>query len=418
MSKTEVFNTDFSEISQIDDTLDVNEIFAVQPAIGDDPEKDVKKDEKPGDDPDDDTKDTKDTKDPSVEANINKVLEDTKTDDDGVKEDKDDKGIIDDKAPASKQIDDFSSSNAPFTIIFARDLDKQGLLSSFDEEVFTKAIEKDGEATALRNLIQAEVTSNIEVAKQDLDAGYQDYLNMVGKGVTPEAAGNLLELKERFNSIDADKLIEDDNTKQRREIITDYFNLTTQMSDAKVKDFVDRSFDMGNDVEDSKEYLETLKLMVTKNITQQEETAKEQQKLNDQAKQQRLEELKDDINAINEIIPGQKLNKQTKQDMYGMLIKPVQDKDGRTTNQLWAKRAEDPMFFDARVAYLLHTGYFEKDKPWDKIKNIKTSKEASELEDYLSDKSNTASRSGINLSLGKQDQNLRDIIKSTGSILK
>ena len=412
MSKTDVFNTDFSEISELDDTLDVNEIFAEQPAIAD-PAKPVEEEKKIEDEP------TKKVEDPSVELDINKVLESSKPADEGTKEDikKDDTDTIDGGAPASKRIDDLSSSDAPFTIIFARDLDKQGLLSSFDEETFTKSIEEKGEATALRELLQSEVNSNIEAAKQDLDVGYQDYLKMIGKGVAPEEAGSLLELKERFGSISVESLEEDDNIEKRKTLITDYFRLTTQMSNDKIKKLVDRSVDMGDDVEDSKEYLEALKKLVTSNIKQQEDDALEQTKRNDLVKAQKLEELKDGINAINEIIPGQKVNKQTKQEMYGMLIKPVQDKNGRTTNKIWAKRAEDPMFFDSRIAYLLHTGYFEKDKPWDKIKNIKTSKEASELEDYLSDYKNTSSRSGINLNLEKQDQNLREIIKATGSIL-
>jgi len=411
MSKAEVFNTDFSEMSELDNTLDVNEIFAEQPAIEDEPVKTVEEDKKTEDDS------GKKIDDPSIELNVNKVLEDIKPDDGETKEEDDDKEITDGKVPASKRTESFSSSDAPFTIIFARDLDKQGLLSSFDEEDFTKAVEEKGDAVALRELLQNEVNSNIEAAKKDLDAGYQDYLQMIGKGVPPETAGNLLELKKKFDSVEAEKLGEEDNIEQRRSLMTDYFSLTTQMSDAKIKQLVDRSFDMGDDVEDSKEYLEALKTLVADNIAQQEAAAKEQQRLNDQAKQQRLEELKDGINAINEIIPGQKVNKQTKQEMYDMLIKPVQDKNGRTTNKIWAKRAEDPMFFDSRIAYLLHTGYFEKGQPWNKIKNIKTSKEASELEDYLSNKKNTGSRSGMNLNLGKQDQNLKAIIKATGSIL-
>lgn len=414
MSKKDVFDVDFSEMSQVDSSLDINEIFANQPAIEEEPEKVEDKVEVKEEEPEAKPLENKELESP-VDKNINKIFEDINLDDDGVK--KESEEIDDEGAPASKRTEKLSSSDAPFTIIFARDLDKQGLLSSFDEENFNKLIEEKGEATALRELIQGEVNSNVDAVKKDLDTGYQSYLEMVGKGVAPEAAGSLLELKERFNSIDVEKLGGEDSIAQRRKIMTDYFGFTTQMSEDKIKKLVDRSVDMGDDVEDSKEYLETLKTMVADNIVQQEESAKEQQEQAKQVKQQRLEELKDGINAINEIIPGQKVNKQTKQEMYDMLIKPVQDKDGRTTNKIWAKRADDPMFFDSRIAYLLHTGYFEKDKPWDKIKNIKVSKEASELESYLSNRKNTGSRSGTNLNLELQDQNLKEIIKSTGSIL-
>ena len=89
----------------------------------------------------------------------------------------------------------------------------------------------------------------------------------------------------------------------------------------------------------------------------------------------------ENINSLDEVIPGVAINKQTKVQMFESITKAVQDKQGRTTNAIWAKRAEDPMFFDERLAYLFATGFFEKGKPWVKAGQAKTTKEISDLAD-------------------------------------
>jgi hypothetical protein len=107
-----------------------------------------------------------------------------------------------------------------------------------------------------------------------------------------------------------------------------------------------------------------------------------------------MESLRDTVNTVDEIIPGVGINKQTKVKMYEILTKEVQDNKGRPTNALWAKRAEDPIYFDSRLAYLLETGFFDKGKTWTKASQSRTTKEISELEKVLSDKKNTSTKSG------------------------
>jgi len=120
---------------------------------------------------------------------------------------------------------------------------------------------------------------------------------------------------------------------------------------------------------------------------------------------------------MQEVIPGQKINKQTKDKIYNDIIKPVMDKFGQTTNTIWAKRSEDPIDFDTKIAYLYETGFFEKGKSWDKVKRVKTTRESSELEEHLSKRRNTSSSTGITPRGEVVDKDLQSIIDSTGSIL-
>ena len=126
-----------------------------------------------------------------------------------------------------------------------------------------------------------------------------------------------------------------------------------------------------------------------------------------------MDTLKENINSLSEIIPGVPINKQTKIQMFEAITKPIQDKQGRTTNALWAKRAEDAMFFDERLAYLYSTGFFDKDKPWTKASQAKVTKEISALEAALEKKKNTGTTSGTStFKTQAQDKTSRDNIES------
>lgn len=408
MSNKGVFDQDFSEMVELDTSLDVNDVFSSLPA-NDEGEEDATADvEDPSD---------KESKKADVDENaaldVNKILE-SSTDGEGSEGDD-----LDDSDPASDNTNE-NSSEAPFTVIFAKDLMKQGLLSSFDEEEFANKTKELGEAGALRDLIQTEIDLNINTAKEDLDEGFKSYLTLLEGGFSQEDAASLSSLQKQFNSIKPEELENEENEALRKKVLTDYFKLTTQMPDSKIDKVVQRSLDLGEDVEDSKEYLDAIKDMLKKQIVTQEEENKNNLKISEQKRLKSLDDLKETINSISEIIPGQIINKQTKDKMYEAIIKPVEDKQGRKTNALWAKRAEDPMHFDSRLAYLLETGFFEKDKPWNKIKSVKTTKEVSDLEKYLSSSKNTGSISGrAAMSIDAlETASLRKTLDATRSILK
>lgn len=169
------------------------------------------------------------------------------------------------------------------------------------------------------------------------------------------------------------------------------------MSDAKIEKTVQSSIDLGDDVDEAKEYLNELKDLIKNEITAEEQEAQKAQALQVEENRRSLEALKDSINSLNEIIPGVQINKQTKVKMYEDISKPVQDSKGRVTNAIWAKRSEDPMFFDSRLAYLLETGYFVKGATWNKASQAKVTTEISDLEKALQDKSNTVSKTGTHV---------------------
>jgi hypothetical protein len=410
----DVFKEDLGDVLEFDDTLDINTVLGSIPAIEDSIKNPPAKEE-------DKVKKDGGKKEPSLE-NIDKVLEkqSTETDKDKKIVDKvvEDIEKTDDKASASLNKTTDDTSDAPFTVIFARDLVTQGLLSSFNEKKFIEDSKDLGEAEALRNLIKSEIDTNTEAITKDLDAGYQEYLSLIGKGVPAESAGDLLSLKTRFDGIKLDELIKEENVDLRKQVMTDYYKLTTKMSDSKIEKAVKNSIDLGEDIEDSKEQLTTLKGIIKDEITAEEQEAQRVQKLQEEENRRSRESLQEGINSLGEIIPGVQINKQTKVKMFEDITKPVQDNKGRTTNAIWAKRSEDPMFFDSRIAYLLETGYFEKGKVWNKVSQAKTTTEISELEKALQGKSNTGTKSGSHVikTLTEEDKTSKSNIDSMRGI--
>lgn len=413
MSKN-ALDTDFGDVADFGSTIDINEILDKTPAI--DPDEEEIDDDKKGDD------DKKKDSSPDDDLNdINRILDkaEDETDDEGGDDDEDEEVEKDKDSDPSPDDTQTSSSDAPFTVIFARDLMERGVLSDFNEEEYQKLIETEGEASAFRALIQSEVDGAIEETKADLDEGYQHYLELIGQGVPDEAAGSLVGLNEKFNKISDDDLDDETQTELRKSVLSDYYKLTTRFSDAKIEKLVTNTVDMGEDIMESKEALKNIKSIITEQLDAQKAEAQRQRDLAVQERTRQMELLKDHINALSEIIPEQRINKQTKEKMYNLITKPVQDNAGRTTNAIWAKRSEDPISFDAKLAYLVETGFFEKDKPWDKMKNIANTKKASALEKHLDTKKNTGSSSGTSVvrNMDQSQVNIKKLIDSTKSIL-
>lgn len=398
-----VFDQSIEDMLELDRSLDINSMLNDLPALETEEKKEesVEKEDK--------------TEEKEVKLDINKVLDKPVEKEEDEEEDVKEK---DEKAPATNESSsDEKSSDAPFTVIFAKDLVKQGLLSSFNEEEFNKSIKEIGEADTLRNLIRDEIEANIEAAKSDLDLGYKEFLALTGKGVPAESAGSLIELKTRFESIKLEDLTNEDNVELRRKVMTDYFKLTTSMSDAKIDKLVQSSIDLGDDIDDSKEYLASLKTAIKEQIAEEEAEAANQLALKEDEKKRVLNSLKETINTMDDVIPGVSINKQIKTKMYDHLTKEVTDSKGRITNSLWAKRAEDPIYFDSKLAYLLETGFFEKGKPWNKAGQAKVTKEITSLESALESKKNTKTSLGSPvISNLEQDKTSKDNIDSMRGI--
>jgi len=275
-----------------------------------------------------------------------------------------------------------SSDDEPFTLVLARYQLEQGVLSSLDEEKLQEIIEKDGEAAAFSYLIQNEVETNSKVVSDKLDDYSKEYAELRKSGFATEEAGNALLTLEALDSITEDDLGEEDKEDLRRTIIKENYKATTSFSESKIDRLVKRAFDINADVEDAQEALESLREAKKQELVDAKENQKKAQEDAQESYNESLQSLGKHIDALEEIIPGKKINKQTKTKIKDIITKPVkQSEDGYAMNAIWAKRHEDPESFDTVMSYLFLSGVF--DGKWDQITKTVNTKLTTKLEDKL-----------------------------------
>lgn len=284
-----------------------------------------------------------------------------------------------DKTPAP---DDNNSSSNSFALVFARFLKEQGALSDLNEEELTETF-KEGEESDhiafVKDLLAKEISNDL---KKEYDEDYQNYLKLKETGISPEEAFNVVDAKSQLGSINVEDLEKEDNVELRKQLITEnYKRLMPSADEKKIKRLVDGHVATGEDIEMAKEAHSDL---VKFYEDYEKELIKNKQQAEIKQKQDRIEQekkTKEIIQSIDEIIPGQKINKQTKEKIEEAIFKPVKTVNGKSLNAIALKRAENPVKFDAVVAYLILTGAF--DGKWEKVQTSMKSKVVDDLKNTL-----------------------------------
>jgi len=302
-------------------------------------------------------------------------------------EDAEDKG---NKPPAS---DDTDSSDEPFALVFAKHLKEQGLVSSFDEEEFKKLLEDEGPDGALETMFLSEIENVKKDVSADLDEYSKEYAQLREMGYSAEEAGNFIGSVEEIENLKEEDLEKEDSADVRKKILSQHYKATTTFSDEKIKKLVQRSIDLGDDVDDAKEALTGLKELSKKQLEDlKQQQADQEQQAKDNYKKY-VQSLDKTLKDIKEIIPGQEISPRTRNKIKDMITKPVkQDEQGNVLNGIWSKRSEDSINFDTKLAYLIDIGVF--DGNWDKINKIATTKVSSKIKDYIDNQDSKAGFKG------------------------
>lgn len=300
----------------------------------------------------------------------------------------------DDGTPPSKTKG--SSSSSPFKP-FAKALSEEGFLPSFEDEDFDKLVEEfGGEAEALMELSRRSINEEIDAYKKDADEDYKAFLEARDSGLDLNQWADVYEAKKSYASITEDKIEEDEDLQKSlisqnlryRGIPEDEIADTIESFETTGKLFINAK----------KAHSNLLK------ITEQQETKLKEDKVKQEeaVKKQRednLKSLRKEVDALTEVIPGIKINKQIKDKIYSSITTPVKTgTNGEPLNLAMAKRAENPLKYAIIENYLLEMGVF--DGNWDKIVARQKSKALNELSKVLSDDKNTSFKPGKS-TLGK-----------------
>ena len=249
-----------------------------------------------------------------------------------------DKENLEDKEEDS---DDGKSSSQKLYSSLASALAEEGILSSLDENTEIKSSDD------LFGLIKTEIQKN---RYADLNEDQKSYLKALESGIPKEEFHAHKQTELQLESIEEQELT--DNAELRKAIIIADFKEQGIAEERAIK-LAQRSIDLGEDLEDAKEALASIKVINKSKFEErlakaQKEKADAQKRSDDEIKQ-----IKDTLFNAKEIIPGLGINEKVKKEVYDQMTKPIfNDDKGIQYNALTKARLDNPVDFTVKMHYL------------------------------------------------------------------
>jgi len=322
----------------------------------------------------------------------------TETDDTGETKDTD---TTTEETPSGESAD---SSKFPYST-FAKALYEEGVLTSFDEEEFSKLAEESGEVEALFSLIGTTINGEVDKELNKFSPEQRDVIDAIGKGVSLEKYLQVKAKQQNYSSVKVEELSDDDSLCKR--LIEDDL-VARGYSSEEIKETIEDIDSLGKLEARGKSSLKRLQKTQADDLKKSKEDADKRNRDLEIQNKQALSNLRTSIDRIKEVIPGMKVNAPTKNKMYEALTTPAaQTADGQYLNSVYAKRAQDPSKFDLTLAYLYTLGVF--DGKWDKISASAKSGAVADLEKKL--KGGDVSKTG-DPAIATEKSTSKDILRS------
>lgn len=260
---------------------------------------------------------------------------------------------------------------------FAKYLADEGILASFD-------LEKDTVQSAddLKKLIGEQIK---ESEFSDLTEEQKQYLKAIRTGLNPQQVAQQQSVLQELKSV-TPEIIESDQELRKKLIAADF--QSKGLTAEKAEKLATRSIDIGEDIEDAKEALQSL-TQAEEEKFQSEIAQKEEQQKNALKKQtEDLETFKKFLHDSKEIIPGVKINNKVAEAVIKQALDPIAKlENGTPVNAVYKARMDDPIGFEAKLNYLFYMTKGFSD--FTKIATSQKSKASKELDDFV--KGNTFS---------------------------
>ena len=276
------------------------------------------------------------SEDTEIEDKIKSPVEDTNAGDNTEEQEEDTQ-----ESPSSQETKDSS----PFTP-FAKLLVEEGATPNLNLEEF------DGTPQGLIKAIQSEIDYNVNMYKESLDPRVKWLQDNVDEGVALEDLLIIDKQRVTLNSINEETLSTDENL--QKQIVREYLKETTKFNDVLINKQIERLEATGDLTEEAKGYFNELKQINLAKEQQAVQQAKIQQQEFQKQQEKVLSDFKETLEKTEEIIPGIKLNRIIKDQIFKTLTTPVaQDPNtGAPINAIAKSRAEDPINFEKNLAYV------------------------------------------------------------------
>lgn len=319
-------------------------------------------------------------------------------------EDKDEaleKKLTDKDLPLKK--DDKEIKDA-FSVVLGQEWKDGGVLSVFDKDEVQRINDEDGEVAALQYMITQQTEDIAKQIEEKNDQDFQDYKTLVNGGASQEQAVNIVGIEQYVNQLEEIDLTQDDKQtiENRKDLLLMAYRIDTKWTDEKIMKHINKMYDEGSDLEEIDMAKTTINNFVKIEKDNATKKAKADKIANEKAYKAQINSYKSHIEKTEEYFKGDKVNKATKDKMVKALLNPVQLEDGTVTNEIEAKRRENAIEFDAKMAYLFAIGWFDG-KPLDKlVKNAET-KATSKLTQSIQDRRGNSYKGSMNKSFNQKD---------------
>lgn len=334
--------------------------------------------------------------------------------DDSGEESKGNEEVVDTKEtkktpPSANDTDDASDS---FAFVFAENQQEEGNLSfELNTEEFKKLIEEQGEAAAITWLWNKEKEHVQNSIREMYDADAKELIELKDAGVDSNTARELVGAKIKFEGITEDQLEEKEDL--RRHVLTQDFKNTSNLSDERIKKMVDSIIATGDDVDEAKKALESVKKFNVEQIKAEKLRVENEEKAQAEQAKASKEALVKKIDGVKEILPGYEVSNQVKKDIEKMILEPAaKTKDGRVLNGVWAKFQENPEDSLIKLAFLMKSGIWDGNLT--KLEKKAATTTAKRMEDVIHSKGASLSNKGKSTATGGGEdslQSMKDIFK-------
>lgn len=254
--------------------------------------------------------------------------------------------------------DETSTSSAlTNALAIAKAFNEEGGLTSFNEEEFIKLAKEESPAKALIQMLKSEVEANISEYKESLDPDKKLAFEANELGINAQELASIQEDIKILNNITEETL---DNPEARDTLLRYYYKNTTKFSDEKIEKKIKLLEDLDTAKEEVLEAIPELISIKENELTSKKEEAKTLKEKELEKEKNLMNKYKEYVDSTSEIIPGVKINKQTKNKIIDLINTPKKkDSKGKLLNGIAAKRLEDPIKFDTILGYLILEGAFD-----------------------------------------------------------
>lgn len=322
------------------------------------------KDDNGGNEPDVDTDSGDNTDDDNTDSKPNGDDSGDNTDLDGDQQGADDDSAGD-TSPDGDVDDDNSSSDtddnsSPFTP-YAKLLVDEGILPNLNIEEF------DGTGEGLMKAMDDQISSGIEMYKDQLPEQIKKFVENYEEGVPLSTLLEIDSRREQYKAIPVEK-VETDKELQKS-LVHEFYKQTTRFSEEKISKLIQQADDIDELKDEAKTAHEGLVAIQDEFEADEKAKVAEQRDLEIKRNETRLTEFKETLEKTQEIIPGIKVNPNSKKRIESILTTSVaQDERGNPLNEISKYRLEHPYEYDIMLAHIYDSTKGFKD--WSMLGNV------------------------------------------------